>query len=329
METRTLSRRSFLGVAAASATTAAAGYRVRLPVGAVPTAALTGTRPVRFAVIADLHHGLAPDALDRLRTFVEAVTARADELDFVLQLGDFCHAGKDPAPCLDLWNTIKAPKLHVLGNHDMDTCTKAEAMRSWGMPARYGSQEFGGWRFITLDLNHIREGDARTDYANANFYIDSSKRTWADLEQLEWLKTQLESAKPTVVLSHQPLGLWKPGSDIPAQQQEVLDILLPDGEPAPGLATCLCGHNHVDRLEPYRGVPCWCVNSASYLWHGGMVPYARPLFAFVTLDPSGQMLIEGVEGAWAKPEDDLPELPDHPWVRPSIADRTETLAARP
>jgi len=294
----------------------------------LPALAARSARPVRFAVIADLHHGFAPDALDRLGAFVEAVRARTADLDFVLQMGDFCHAGKTPGPCLDLWRTIDLPKLHVLGNHDMDTCTKAEAMEAWGLASRYGVHEVGGWRFVTLDLNHIREGETREDYANANFYVDAAKRAWADREQLDWLGDVLAEEKPTVVLSHQPLGLWEPLSEVPPQQKEVLDILAPSGTPAPGLAACMCGHEHVDRVGLYQGVPCWCVNSASYLWRGGMVPYAQPLFAFVTLDPAGEMVIEGVEGEWEQQEEDLPDLPDRPWVRPSIADRTETLAAR-
>lgn len=314
-------RRTFLGAACAAAVP---GVVAR---AALPVAPGRRARPVRFAVIADLHHGLAPDALVRLRAFVDAVHAR-EGLDFVLQMGDFCHAGKDYKPCVDLWSTIDLPRLHILGNHDMDTCTKEQAMHAWGMPARYGAREFGGWRFVTLDLNNIRAGDNRTPYASANFYVDGAKRAWADAEQLDWLRETLADEKPTIVLSHQPLGLWEPDQASPPQQQEVLDILAPGGKPAPGVGACMCGHLHVDWLKRIGPMPCWCVNSASYFWHAGMVPYAKPLFAFVTLEPAGQMTVEGVEGEWAQPDDQRPELPDRAWIRPGIAHRDEELTVR-
>lgn len=315
-------RRTFLAASCAAVALPGAVARAALPVAPGRRA-----RAVRFAVIADLHHGLAPDALDRLRVFVDAVNAR-DDLDFALQMGDFCHAGREPAPCLELWNSIDPPKLHILGNHDMDTCTKEQAMSAWGMPARYGAREFGGWRFITLDLNNIRDGVTSNPYAHANFYIDGAKRAWADPEQLAWLRETLADEKPTIVLSHQPIGLWEPGADAPPQQREILDILAPGGRPVAGLAACLCGHLHIDRLERHAGIPCWCVNSASYHWHEGMVPYDRALFAFVTLDPAGRMTVEGVEGEWAQPGDKRPGLPDRAWIRPGIADRDEALAVR-
>jgi hypothetical protein len=45
-------------------------------------------RKLRLGVIADLHHGLAPDALSRLKAFVDAAQKR-EGLGAVVQLGDF------------------------------------------------------------------------------------------------------------------------------------------------------------------------------------------------------------------------------------------------
>src|SRR5688572_8080233 len=77
-------------------------------------------KPVRFAAITDVHHGLAPDAYQRMEAFVKAVEKRKD-LDFVLQMGDFCHPWPltEVKPFMALWNSIKLPRHHVLGNHDM------------------------------------------------------------------------------------------------------------------------------------------------------------------------------------------------------------------
>ena len=61
------------------------------------------------------------------------------------------------------------------------------------------------------------------------------------------------------------------------------------------------GHLHVDRLEHHAGLPCYCVNSASYFWFSGMQPYATPLFAFMELTPDGHLKVEGAHGAFVHP----------------------------
>jgi hypothetical protein len=57
---------------------------------------------------------------------------------------------------------------------------------------------------------------------------------------------------------------------------------------------------HIDRLESHQGIPCYCVNSASYFWSGGMNPYTRPLYAFMELS-SDRLIVEGVAGDFVKP----------------------------
>ncbi|HSI72501.1 MAG TPA: metallophosphoesterase [Fimbriimonas sp.] len=256
----------------------------------------TGSK-LRFAVITDVHHGLAPDSLDRMRAFVAEVKRRRG-LDFVLQLGDFCHSNSEAEtrPFLDLWNSIDLPKHHVLGNHDMDRGTKSDAMRLWGMPARFYAFEAGDYRFITLDLNHFKKAGKLHGYAHGNYFTDNATHNWADPEQLQWLERELsKSRKPTIILSHQPLGLRELDGRLAPEQDQVMAIL----EKSPPVVACLFGHLHVDRLERERDIPCLCVNSASYFWQSGMHPYRDPLFAFVSLG-DGQMRIEGRHSEFRK-----------------------------
>jgi predicted phosphodiesterase len=255
------------------------------------------TSRLRFGVITDVHHGLAPDSLQRMRAFVEEVKRRND-LDFVMQLGDFCHSNSssETEPFLALWNSIDLPKHHVLGNHDMDRGTKSDAMRLWGMPARFYSFEAGDYRFITLDLNHFRKEGKLHGYAHGNYFTDNATHNWADPEQLSWLERELpKTRKPTIVFSHQPLGFQEPNGELPPEQREVLSVLKQHS----GVVACLFGHLHVDRLERAAEIPCLCVNSASYFWQSGMHPYRDPLFAFVTLG-DGLMRLEGRRGAFLK-----------------------------
>jgi len=67
------------------------------------------------------------------------------------------------------------------------------------------------------------------------------------------------------------------------------------------VAACLFGHLHVDRLEVYEGIPCLCVNSASYFWGGGMFAYSKPLYAFMEITPDGFLKIQGIESTFLKP----------------------------
>ena len=259
-------------------------------------------RVFRVAVITDLHHGLAPDALQRLDAFVTEVHRRKN-IDLILQLGDLCYSDELSKPCLERIQKLKVPKIQVLGNHDMDKCDKEVAMKSWGMKSRFGSEVHHGFTFVYLDLNHFKKDGALIPYAKGNYFTDHATYNWADPDQLKWLQSTLENTKyPAILLSHQPLGFAEPGQKIPPEQQEILDIILTAKQKNPAGAVCLSlfGHLHVDRLEHVEGIPFICMNSASYFWSSGMWPYSKPLFAFLEFGPKGSLMIEGVQGEFEK-----------------------------
>lgn len=259
-------------------------------------------KPLRIAVISDLHHGLAPDAMPRFEKFVAEVGKRKG-LDLAIQMGDFCYSQPTSAPCVELWRKVDLPRLNVLGNHDMDKCDKDAAMNYTGMKSRYGAYDFGGYRIVVLDLNHFKKDGKLVSYANGNYFTDNATHNWADPEQLQWLDKELRaSRKPVILLSHQPLGFAEPGKPLPPEQVEVLAVVTEAAKANPrgAVAACLCGHMHVDRLETHEEIPCYCVNSASYFWSGGMQPYTNPLYAFMELRPDGYLVVEGVTGEFVK-----------------------------
>lgn len=306
-----MDRRTFIGAA------------MPLVVG-LPKALGCLTRPVRFGVIADLHHGLAPDALSRLEAFVDAANARP--LDFVIQLGDFCYAKDSSAECVRMFERIELPRYHVLGNHDMDVGTKSDVMRVWGMRERYYSFDVHGLHFVVLDLNHLHVDGERVAYKDSNFYVnDWRQRAWADPEQLAWLKDDLAAADaPTIVFSHQPLGLNALSDDLPANQAEVLKVL----SASETVAACMCGHMHLDLCATHDAIACVCINSASYLWSRGMRAYKDSLFGFVTIE-DGTMSIEGVQSSFAAAADAEEFASRHDdGIRAGISDRQLTLPAQ-
>jgi predicted phosphodiesterase len=260
-------------------------------------------KPLEIAVIADLHYGLAPDALSRLETFVEETLDHKD-VDLAIQMGDFCYSDAASVPALKLWSRLTMPTLHVLGNHDMDRCDKNAVVKMWAMQGRYRAMSIGGYRFVVLDLNHFKKHGKPVSYANGNYFTADATHNWADPEQLAWLAGELRrSREPAIVLSHQPLGFASPGKPLPPEQIEVLNVITSAAKANPkgAVAACLCGHMHVDRLEQYEGIPCYCINSASYFWSAGMFPYTKPLFAYIEISATGEVRVEGVTAKFVKP----------------------------
>ena len=259
---------------------------------------------IRAAVVADVHHGLAPDAQHRFEAFLSATRKRGN-LDFAMQMGDFCHPGEASKAFVKGWRDLDLPQVNVLGNHDMDRGTKRHIMDHWGMQEPFTSHEFGGFRFLILDLNHFKKGKELTPYSYGNYFQAGITHNWADREQLQWLERELKQGdKPTILISHQPIGFSSAkGQPLPPEQEEILDIVISAkrSNPKGAVVACICGHMHVDRLEYVQGIPCLCINSASYFWGGGMQPYRDPLFAFIEFDPRGELRITGRRSEFVKP----------------------------
>lgn len=265
-------------------------------------------KTLRLAVITDLHFGLAPDALARFDAFLRAI-AEAGEVDAVLQLGDFCHPEPTAKPLLAKWRSIKAPKISVLGNHDMDKGTKRQIMDLWGMKSRFEAHDLGWLRLIVLDLNNLKKDGKVLDYERGSYFQAGSALNLMDEEQKGWLEDTLSTGdQPALILSHQPLGFSEPGRPLPSEQTEVFDILVrARARNLKGAAAaCLSGHLHVDRMAIHQGIPCLSLNSASYHWHEKMHPYRDPLFAFIDLHPSGAVKVVGRQSVFVNtPPDGL------------------------
>lgn len=278
-------------------------------------------KPLKFAVITDLHHGFAPDAMTRATAFVDAVKSRKN-LDCVLQLGDFCYSDAGSKEVLDKFKEIKLPIIHVLGNHDMDSCTKDTAVSTIGMRRRFDAFDFGDFTFLVLDLNNFKKNGELIPYANGNYFTDNAVLNSIDPEQKVWLRSKLVSSKkPVILLSHQPLGFAEQGKPLPPEQKEVID-LIKEVKAIKGrnpIAFSMFGHLHVDRLEVVDEIPFYCVNSASYFWSEGMCPYTKPLFSFMELTSDGRLIIEGVQGDFVK-------MP--PKVSEAVIGRSASISSR-
>ena len=289
-----LSRRSFLNTAAIASLTLALP---RMSAAAVRRL----DKPVQLGLVADLHHDVMHDGIDRLEAFLKKMSA--SQPDAILQLGDFAYPRPENKDVIKLFNQAHKRSLHVIGNHDTDAgFTKANCIDVWGMPGRYYAKNIEGLQLLVLDGNDAGSPTHKGGYAS---YVGK--------EQVKWLKEQLETLDgPIIVVSHQPLA----GASAVDNAEELQTVL---GDASDKVILAINGHSHIDEVVRVKNVTYMHVNSASYKWVGGKhlhnsyseeihkqhpwisytCPYRDSLFATLTVDPKDLTIrVEGIRSSW-------------------------------
>lgn len=188
-------------------------------IGRIPNLQLPTEQPLlRFGVITDLHYAdIVPwerrfyrDSLEKLAVCVSEMNRQ--QVDFLIELGDFKDQGKDETTTLkfledieSVYTGFKGPLYHVLGNHDMDKISKeqflAKTTNTGIKPDKsWYSYDSKGWHFVVLDANFLQDG---TPYHKGNF---DWTQAWIPQAQLDWLAGDLAATSlPTIVFIHQLL----------------------------------------------------------------------------------------------------------------------------
>ena len=285
------------------------------------------TKPVTFAVISDLHQDIAHDAEERLSTFLRV--ANDNQVDFIIELGDFCMPKEENKPFLKRWQDYAGEKYMVLGNHDMDNCTKEEVMQFTGMNDRYYSFDKGDFHFIVLDPNSIYDGEKFIPYENGNYFGYGEKVSYVDPEQIEWLKKDLLATdKRCIIFSHQSF-------ECSSQNREVIRQIFEDENERAGykkVAVAFSGHDHTNYMKEINGIAYIQINSASNQWVGEeyacperfseeinrkrpalkyTLPYKDALYGIVTLTGT-DMELKGVKSEFIAPGPDELGIADGP-----------------
>lgn len=297
--------------------------------------------PLRFGICTDIHQDVIHDAESRLKSFI--CDAKENEVDFIIQLGDFCFPLPGNDGFMDTWNGFKGPAYHVLGNHDMDINTKPEAQDYWGMEASYYSFDKGGFRFIVLDANYLHKNGKFIDYAEANYFDNYEDQDHISRRQLEWLERELNHAdKPCIIFSHQSLA-HPYGVKNQVQVRNILEVA--NLRPGPQrVIACFSGHHHTDHYRAINGIHYLELNSMSYRWLGEdysharfsdkihkeypnvdkVAPYKDPLYAFVEISSEGLISISGKKSKFISPDPfslGFPHQPSYNSVVPHISNR--------
>jgi len=273
---------------------------------------------VRFGVMADVHLDFMYQAEPRLKQFVDRMNG--EQIDFVIQLGDFCYPLPENRSFLDTWESFKGPRFHVLGNHDMDVCDKATVMAYWRMERNYYSFDSGSYHFVVLDGNYLCVDGEYADYEHGNYHKLPNANNHLSPQQLDWLRDDLAATeKQTVIFCHQSLEPPELGIHNHSDFRAVLKEANANAKFHKVIA-CLNGHLHLDGVRMIDDIYYIQINSMSYYYMGKpyeavryseeitashrllsrCAPYEEGLYAIVELEP-GLLAIEGKESSYVGP----------------------------
>ncbi|MDR1809940.1 MAG: metallophosphoesterase [Prevotella sp.] len=289
-----MDRRQFLITSAGIAI-----FLVSNPLSAVSAMGSKKTK-IKFGIVTDLHFSRRKEygnrffthSLDKLKEAIKVFNRR--NLDFIIELGDFKDQSEKPdrpetLSYLDeieeIFQTFDGATYHVLGNHDMDSISKADFLshtKNSGSAKGKACYTFRkkGIKFIVLDANYSED---MTDYNAGNF--DWEKAFIPDGEK-EWLEKELNCKYPVVVFTHQLLDSF---SDVPknvciGNADEIREIL----ERKNNVLAVFQGHHHRGHYSFRNGIH-YCTLQA--LIEGAYPP--NNSFAVVEIDRSLNMQIEG------------------------------------
>ena len=242
-----LSRREFLNLSITG-----------LGVSAINTK-VTNLKPnLRFGMITDMHFAdvnsrgnrYYRQSLNKLTEFVQVM--KDQEVEFIIELGDFKDEDSPPNENSTLKYLRRIEEefrrgakktFHVLGNHDVDSISKAQfqsEITNTGIPNEHTFYSFveKDIQFIVLDANYRSDGKS---YDRGNFdWTDSN----IPQNQLKWLRHELEkNSLYNIVFVHQLLD--GEGSHFINNASEVRQIL----ERSKKVLAVFNGHQHTGRYN--------------------------------------------------------------------------------
>jgi calcineurin-like phosphoesterase family protein len=241
-----------------------------------------------FGAIADCQYADQPETNRKyrqsIRKLTDCVTAlNQKELAFVVHLGDFIDKDwKSFDSVSPIFERLKAPRYHVLGNHDFSVADerKKDVPARLKMKSRYYDFTHGGFRFIVLDGNDIsliaypKGSDAYKRAAAFHRALKRPSPSWNGAlgdTQVKWLEATLTQAdkagEKAVLFCHFPVypannhNLWndsKVGQIIDRHRSVVAYIN---------------GHNHAGNYGQRNGV--------HYLTLKGMVDTTESAYSVI------------------------------------------------
>ena len=178
---------------------------------------------------------------------------------FVVQLGDLVDGGAASLDrILPVWERVRGPRYHVLGNHDF-VLPRAALLERLGLQSPYYEFSVRDWRFVVLDGMHVsasRGGAALLEELRRAGAPNAQEWNGAvGPEQRRWLEGVLADAarrrQRAVVFCHFPVlaAACRP-EHLLWDHDQVLSIL----ETQPAVAAWMNGHDHRGGYAARQGI---------------------------------------------------------------------------
>jgi len=260
------------------AVTVALGLLCAIVVGAEPTCSAAEPAeavPLRFGVMADVQYADRDtvgsrhfrQSLEMLEQCVADLNGR--DLAFTIQLGDLIDRGEENLDrALSVFQRLKMPRHHVLGNHDF-ALPRPALLAKLGLPRGYYDFSHGNWRFVILDGTDISlsggwpQDSPNHQQATARFEeLRSQGKANAERwnggigqAQQDWLKETLRGAdergERVIVFCHMPaLAEASDESLVLWNDEQIVGIL----ESHRCVAAYLSGHDHAGGYARKEGI---------------------------------------------------------------------------
>ena len=269
----------------------------------IPAHGEQSLEPLRIGLITDLHY--ADKATAGTRHYRETLMKleeagrqfQKDKIELVVELGDLI----DAADSVEAEQTylrrinrdfaaIAKDRHYVLGNHCVDTLTKAEFLNEVEQKKSYYSFDRGGVHFVILDACFRQDGQP---YGRKN-------SRWNDAnipqEELDWLQSDLKQADgKTVVFAHQRLDV---ATDHGVKNCGAVRKIL---EGSGKVRAVFQGHSHQNDLKWHAGIP-YCTLAAMI---EGAAPDSNG-YSVLSFDTAGTIRVSGFRNqttydGWEKP----------------------------
>ena len=285
---------------------------------------------VKFAVFTDLHYDHIHDGDERIEQFVAAV--KDQELDFIIQLGDFAYPIPENQKVIDKIKTLGVPFYGMLGNHDTDRYSREDVLRFLGLENSYYGFRMGNIKFIVLD----------TCYVNTEQLYP-----YVPEPELRWLERELDDdAQFYVLFSHHSMTNDFANRGV-INRDEIQACIAAANQKDKKVLLYMSGHDHGEDITQIGDTVYYALNAMSYIWVGpeyeqfsydaqihqkypylkDLILYRDGLYAIVTVDELGHFTIEGIQSDYLRKSPQELNI-GNTWNGRSILPQTTTFSAQ-
>ena len=275
---------------------------------------------VKFAVFTDLHYDHIHDDDERIEQFVASV--KDQQLDFVIQLGDFAYPISVNQKLIDKLKTLGVPFYGMLGNHDTDRNSREDVLRFLGLENSYYAFRKGNIKFIVLDMCFVKTREGFKIYQRDTFdkRLDKNHYPYVPEPVLRWLEDELDDdAQYYVLFSHHSMTNDFANRGV-INRDEIQACIAAANQKDKKVLLYMSGHDHGEDITQIGDTVYYALNSMSYIWVGpeyeqfsydvqihqkypylkDLILYRDGLFAIVTVDEQGDFTIEGLQSDYQR-----------------------------